>query len=107
MGDIVKPADRRAFQFFVERTAPILSAYFGRSFWSTMLPQVSMFQPAVKHALIALSSVTEDIEDAGVDPSDDKLFQSSYSSAVKSLAAKESPPSIQFFLMACLVFACA
>lgn len=38
------------------RTGPALSSVFSHSFWSSTLPQLSVSEPAIRHALIALGS---------------------------------------------------
>ena len=101
------PSERRAFQFFIERTSPILSAYFGHSFWSTTIPQIFAEQSAIKYVVLSLSAVTEIIDFDSQDPADKEAFQSIHSKAVRSLARSNEPIQIETFLVACLLFSCA
>ena len=107
LGILETPSEQRAFQFFIERTSPILSAYFGHSFWSITIPQVSAEQPAIKYVVLSLSAVTEIIDFDSEDPADKEVFQTVHSKAVRSLARSNEPPAIETFLIACLLFACA
>ena len=107
LGILGSPSEQRAFQFFIERTSPILSAYFGHSFWSITIPQVSVEQPAIKYVVLSLSAVTENIDFDSEDPADKEVFQTVHSKAVRSLARSNEPPAIETFLIACLLFACA
>ena len=107
LGILETPSEQRAFQFFIERTSPILSAYFGHSFWRITIPQVSAEQPAIKYVVLSLSAVTENIDFDSEDPADKEVFQTVHFKAVRSLARSNEPPAIETFLIACLLFACA
>ena len=107
LGILETPSEQRAFQFFIERTSPILSAYFGHSFWSVTIPQVSAERPAIKYVVLSLSAVTENIDFDSEDPADKEVFRTVHSKAVRSLARSDEPPAIETFLIACLLFACA
>ena len=44
------------FDYFRERVLPQTNAYIESGFWDTLVPQLSLTEPAVKFALVALSS---------------------------------------------------
>ncbi|KAH8893039.1 hypothetical protein GQ53DRAFT_122624 [Thozetella sp. PMI_491] len=46
----------RALQYFMECAAPMLSGLFGRDFWQGLLLQVTYTEPAIHHAVVALST---------------------------------------------------
>lgn len=54
------PRERRAFKFFRERTAPCVSGYFHDSVWNQSVLQLSHSEPAILHALTALSALHEE-----------------------------------------------
>ncbi|KAH0832440.1 hypothetical protein FOPE_01113 [Fonsecaea pedrosoi] len=95
--------DRRSFQFWVEQAAPIFSSYFGHSFWAELLPKIGVAQPAVKHMLLATSSVVEASALAGVPLEKNSVYQTHYTKAIQATC---SSPQIESVLMACLLFAC-
>lgn len=49
----------RSFQFFQHVTAPCLSGDFDGSFWRVLVLQICQTEPAVKHAVLAVSSLHE------------------------------------------------
>jgi hypothetical protein len=54
--------ERRSFHFFRCRTVSEITGYFPSTFWTDLVLQASHFEPAIFHALIALSSVHKDYE---------------------------------------------
>ncbi|KIW97654.1 uncharacterized protein Z519_01238 [Cladophialophora bantiana CBS 173.52] len=95
--------DRRSFQFWNEEAAPIFSSYFGHSFWTELLPKIGVVQPAVKHMLLATSSVVEASALEGVPLEKNSVYQTHYTKAIQATC---SSPQIESVLMACLLFAC-
>lgn len=101
-----EPKERRALQFFLERTASTLSGYVGSYFWSSLLPQASHTQPALKHILVATASVHEYLHADYSHVYDRKFIDEHYHRAINSLARTEKPPALEIVLMACLLFTC-
>ncbi|EXJ78068.1 hypothetical protein A1O3_09229 [Capronia epimyces CBS 606.96] len=120
--------DKRGFQFWHEQAAPIFSSYFGasplfafsflsvsigpghrltappgHSFWSRLLPQIGVVQPAVKHLLIATSSLVETAVQKGVSRDQNAVYQTHYTRAIQATCSSRQIESV---LMACLLFAC-
>lgn len=54
--------ERRSFEFFRSRTAYELSGFFDSGFWNRVVLQAAHFEPAVRHAVLALSSLHERFE---------------------------------------------
>ena len=50
----------RAFQFFSRMVSPVLGGPTGAYFWTHLALQFSHFQPAVRHAVLSISSLYED-----------------------------------------------
>ena len=57
--------ERRHFDYFQHRTASDLAGYFDSEFWSQIVLRVSHFEPAVRHAVIALGSLHETLNKHG------------------------------------------
>lgn len=51
--------ERHYFSFFHKNTAAVLAGYFDSSFWERLVLQVSVSEPAVRHAIVALGSLHE------------------------------------------------
>ncbi|KAL2262018.1 hypothetical protein VTK26DRAFT_2719 [Humicola hyalothermophila] len=57
--DRATPDEKRAFHFFQNVTAPCLSADLDGVFWRVLVLQICHSEPAVKHAVLAVSSLHE------------------------------------------------
>ncbi|KAL2822263.1 hypothetical protein BDW59DRAFT_149629 [Aspergillus cavernicola] len=58
--------EKRCVSFFLYRTIPSLTTYFDSSLWQKIVLQMSCTDPAVCHAVIALSAVNQDLERHGL-----------------------------------------
>lgn len=81
-------------------SAEFLSAH---SFWTELLPQIGLVQPAVKHMLLATSSVVEFAALDGIPLDQNPGYQLHYTKAIQATCAS---PQVENVLMACLLFAC-
>lgn len=45
--------EKRAFNFFIVKFAPIMSAHFDTGFWSHLLLEINHSEPAVWHSVLA------------------------------------------------------
>ncbi|KAL2127921.1 hypothetical protein VTI74DRAFT_9984 [Chaetomium olivicolor] len=61
--------ERRAFHFFQHITAPCLSGDLDSAFWSVLVLQICQSEPAVRHAVLAVSSLHESMVQAAMVPS--------------------------------------
>ena len=105
----------RSFQYFQTRTAQVMSGYFEVDFWNHLVLQVCHVEPAVHHALVALSSLYEayelngaelkEISTSEVEPHTRFGFQQ-YTIAVGLLTTENSTnqPSLQGVLISCILF---
>ncbi|KAE8422933.1 C6 zinc finger domain protein [Aspergillus pseudocaelatus] len=62
----VGPEEKRGFAFFQHLTIPNLTGFFNTSLWTDLVLPMSHEEPAVTHALVAVSVLHEDIEVQGV-----------------------------------------
>src|SRR5690606_2965325 len=60
--------ERRAFHFFQHITAPCLSGNLDGSFWRVLVLQICQSEPAVRHAVLAVSSFHEGMVQAAMSP---------------------------------------
>lgn len=49
--------ERRSFFFFRHKTASQLSGFFGDDFWERLLLQAALYEPSIRHAILALGSL--------------------------------------------------
>ncbi|KAI1453006.1 hypothetical protein F4805DRAFT_445207 [Annulohypoxylon moriforme] len=99
-------SERRALQFFCQAAGPSLSGPMDPYFWTHLVMQFSTFEPAVRHSVVAISSLYEQIYSK---PSsvrlltDDRLALSHYNSAIRELKSMNNEPLV---LLVCILFVC-
>jgi hypothetical protein len=105
--------ERRALEFFFHWTAPQLSGFFSSSFWNGSVLQFSMNEPAIRHAMIAVSAMYEDESLVGQSPcagteAHQVFALQSYNKAIHSLlqTAEANPDSVRIPVMAAIIFIC-
>ncbi|PYI10622.1 hypothetical protein BO78DRAFT_414700 [Aspergillus sclerotiicarbonarius CBS 121057] len=59
MTAFVDPVESRALEFFFHKSATHLGGYFGASFWSRMVLQLSLNEPSIRHAIAAIGLLYE------------------------------------------------
>ncbi|KAL4963417.1 Zn(II)2Cys6 transcription factor [Aspergillus stella-maris] len=58
--------EKRCVSFFLCRTVPGLTSYYDSSLWQKLVLQMCSTEPAVYHAVVALSAVNQDLERNGI-----------------------------------------
>ncbi|KAJ9664231.1 hypothetical protein H2198_000449 [Neophaeococcomyces mojaviensis] len=100
--------EKCCLDWFAHRTAIKLPGVFAPDFWKTTLFQVSINEPAVLHAVIALSSTQRRYVSPSDDVNQEDIFVlQQYSQAIVSLQAhrlRANKASIHVTLITCLVF---
>ena len=111
--------ERRAFDFFVYRIAPVFSGCLDTQFWRETIPQLCQTQPSVWHAVNAISCLFEHPQwdevpaidvlsrpDINSPPYQDAL--QSYNKAISEVKAlpKEDVSTIPLALVSCVLFIC-
>ncbi|CZR64709.1 uncharacterized protein PAC_14608 [Phialocephala subalpina] len=112
-GIIGTDRERRSFHFFRQTTAAQFSRFYGEDIWDRLILQTCHFEPAIRHAIIALGSIHERfVTHNGLinkrDCLDDFALQQ-YSLAIQSLmspVSRNKRPSADVCLAACSLFAC-
>ncbi|KAF5006678.1 hypothetical protein FDECE_6970 [Fusarium decemcellulare] len=105
------PAETHAFDYYRTRTSKILSGAIDGSFWSGIVLKMSATEPAVRHAILAISSLHEVVEARSRNPHgkalDTRFAFRQYGNAITSLrnwSQREEPSVIP--LLVCLLFIC-
>jgi hypothetical protein len=104
------PKELRSIELFFIQAAPQLSGYFQEPFWAFVL-QVSFDEPAVRHALVAISAVYEQEcmpRQPGSSTALKELSLNYYNKAIRSMVKKmnETNRSIVVPVIGCLLFIC-
>lgn len=109
-------AERRSFSFFQDRTAPQLAGLFESQFWDCLLPLSANYQPAIRHAVVALAALHERFEN-----NDNSVLSSNYDIAQGGFALQQynraigclikpvkdgGDQSLDVALIASILFAC-
>lgn len=105
--------EKRSFHFFQHVTAPCLSADFDGAFWRVLVLQICQTEPAVKHAVLAVSSLHESMVRGTfapyVDTGDRQSFALwQYNKAITCLLdqMREADAKPLVPLLTCVLFVC-
>jgi hypothetical protein len=107
------PTEARSFQYFQLRTLPSWTEFFSSELWSKKVLQLSHTEPAIKHGILALSTMHERYENTApifsTDIKDSAFVQ--YVLAVKHSNAllkahQEGKAGLEVVLIACIIFTC-
>lgn len=107
--------ERRSFDFFRKRTALQLSGFFDSEFWNRSVPQATLHEPAIRHAVLALSALHERFESG-----DNSILIKTWNRNEGGFALQQYNKSIHYLirpnnrckqsvhvcLVACMLFAC-
>lgn len=114
--DFSAPEEKRAFYFFQQVTAPCISGDFDAAFWRVTVLQICQTEPAVRHAVLAVSSLHEGLGTGTIMPfRDGRLGQSmqsfalqQYNRAITRLLDQMNNPLTKPLasLLTCVLFVC-
>ncbi|KAI0430528.1 hypothetical protein F5Y09DRAFT_226836 [Xylaria sp. FL1042] len=99
-------SERRCLQFFIEVAAPALSGPLDPYFWTHLVIQFSQMEPAVRHSVVAVASLYEQVHrhrDMITPLPDDSLVLSHYNAAIRHLKAMKNESLV---LLVCILFVC-
>ncbi|KAH7304246.1 hypothetical protein B0I35DRAFT_151623 [Stachybotrys elegans] len=103
--------EKRAFEFFCRSPSLKISGMFKSKFWDLLLVQLSLSEPVVFHALVAIGSSfrgSRAKEPLAVQR-DDRLSLQSYNRAIQQighLLKQRDPHSIRVAAVTCILFIC-
>ena len=97
------PEEARSFQFFMRKSADLISIYSQRHFWTFIIPQATHQHTAVKHSVLALSILHESLArtDGLTEEDNGRLFHH-YNTAIRALT--QSQPTTDVVLITCILF---
>ena len=108
--------ERRFMSYFHEQSVPDLAGIFNSNFWNRIVLQVGRREPAIHHALVALSAAHEnfklkqDPEEADARASNQSFAIQQYNKAIKHLSEHLSSGTgrvgAEVALICCVVFIC-
>lgn len=109
--------ERRAFDFFRNRTGPEMSGFYDASFWNRVVLQVAHASTPLRHCIVAVASLHESLQlDHGSRQLENEDFASKsiqfalkhYNKAIQSLRQLdgERPLEKETVLLACILFIC-
>ncbi|KAI1775988.1 hypothetical protein F4818DRAFT_415670 [Hypoxylon cercidicola] len=99
-------SERRSLSFFCQAAGPLLSGPMDPYFWTHLVMQFSTFEPAVRHSVVAISSLYEQMHSSsgsGKILADDRLALRHYNSAIRQLKLMNNEPLV---LLVCVLFIC-
>lgn len=99
------PEEKRAFYFFENVTAPCISGDFDASFWRVIVLQICQTEPAVRHAVLAVSSLHESL---GARSTTQAFALQQYNKAITRLLDQMNNPLAKPLasLLTCVLFVC-
>ncbi len=108
--------ERRFMSYFHDQSVPDLSGCFNSSFWNRLVLQVGRREPAIHHALVALSAAHENFklkqvpEEAESKDSNYRFSMQQYNKAIQHLSDHLSSGNgrwgAEVALICCVVFIC-
>ncbi|KAI3398492.1 hypothetical protein diail_9174 [Diaporthe ilicicola] len=111
--DLSTPEEERAFYFFQHVTAPCISGDFDAVFWRTVVLQVAQTEPAVRHAVLSVSTLHEGLTQSTIVQSKDGCPTQSfalqqYNKAIARLLDQMNNPLTKPLasLLTCVLFVC-
>lgn len=111
--DLSTPEEKRAFYFFQHVTAPCISGDFDAVFWRSVVLQVAQTEPAVRHAVLAVSTLHEGLTQGTIVQSTDGCPTQSfalqqYNKAIARLLDQMNNPLTKPLasLLTCVLFVC-
>lgn len=106
------PLEQRSLAYFREKTAPNLTGFtsFTNTFWTSLVPQLGQYEPAVRHITIAVAAKHEIVSQSRAAEPDSlpeelsTLCIGHYSLAVRALT--QPPPTTNTFSAEVLLVCC-
>ncbi|PTU21592.1 hypothetical protein P175DRAFT_0508549 [Aspergillus ochraceoroseus IBT 24754] len=99
--------ERRCFAFFLGKTAPMIETCFDSELWRRLVLPMSQAEPAVFHAVVALSALHENSVARGLGNEYHRFSLSQYNRAITKLHQRfgsNDPQLHQVVLTCCIIF---
>ncbi|KAF1959560.1 hypothetical protein CC80DRAFT_590776 [Byssothecium circinans] len=103
--------ENRSFYYFQSHTLPKWTEFFDSELWSQKVLQLSHSEPAIKHGILALSSMHEKFETTLANSKTDNFAFEQYMEAVKHSnnlisGHEQHGRDVEKVLIACIIFTC-
>ncbi|KAF5677547.1 hypothetical protein FHETE_1598 [Fusarium heterosporum] len=98
--------DIRSLSFFHHTVAPFLSGPYDGSFWTYFVAQTTYSEPAVRHTVLAISSLFENFGALPTSKPDVNRFAISHYNKAINILVNDPEPSIDIVLLVCVLFVC-
>ena len=104
--------EQRSLDYFFNRTAPALSGYFDADFWNRLVLQFSYSESAIRHAMMAVSSLHEQFESSVSRPpsasASNRFALQQYNKSITQLTGQlcSRQQTLELTLMLCILFTC-
>lgn len=105
--------ERRALQFFYQRTSSQLSGFYSCEFWNTIVLQIASWDDGIRHGLVALASLHEEYEREGaasVPSATNRFALVQYNLAIRQhlegVRDRGLSENVEVFVAPCLIFIC-
>ncbi|KIL92970.1 hypothetical protein FAVG1_04151 [Fusarium avenaceum] len=103
---VTDPCEVRSLSFFHHAVAPFLSGPYDGSFWTYLVAQMTHSEPAVRHTVLAISSLFESYSlSLNAEPAFNRFAVLHYNRAINILV-NHTAPSIHLVLPVCVLFIC-
>ncbi|KAM5350105.1 hypothetical protein ACJ41O_006610 [Fusarium nematophilum] len=101
----------RALQYFCDKAAPYMSGIIDRHFWTNLVMQLASSEPAVRHSVVAISSLYEQLPPSSqrgvaVRVQDHRPILTHYNAAIRELKNMSTPDKQPLVLLVCILFIC-
>ncbi|KAM3086214.1 hypothetical protein ACMFMG_000351 [Clarireedia jacksonii] len=104
------PQSHRSFNFFIQCTSPQLAGFFGSDFWERLVLQAAHHELAIRHAVVAVGSLHELVNDQVEVTDARKCFAlEEYNLAIRELLvplSRDGVRDVDVCLIACVLFTC-
>ncbi|KAI0201657.1 hypothetical protein F4808DRAFT_108320 [Astrocystis sublimbata] len=105
--DVNNTLERRSLEFFCEVAAPVLSGPLNPYFWTHLILQFSQMEPAVRHSVVAVGSLYEQVHRhrnaSSLLPFDNGFVICHYNAAIRHLKTMKNESLV---LLVCILFVC-
>ncbi|KAK7408573.1 hypothetical protein QQX98_009278 [Neonectria punicea] len=99
----------RALQYFCSTAGPSLSRVTDRYFWTHLVMQFTSFEPAVRHSVVAISLLYQQLPHGLQQDSDtphQSLILTNYNAAIRELKSMSTLEKQPLVLLVCVLFIC-
>ncbi|KAF5505435.1 Aspercryptin biosynthesis cluster-specific transcription regulator atnN [Colletotrichum siamense] len=102
--------ESRALQYFCQEAGPQLSGAVDPLFMSKLVMQFTSYEPAARHAVLAISTLTEQLHGGTCGPlvriQDQEFALHHYNAAINDIRKLRSPETHPVVLLVCILFIC-